>query len=386
MSDLQEAQDLEAFNDAYEEELEDDDTVDEEQEPDPTGFWEERQRELVTSVLDYNLKTLSDLIQDRKIDLSPKYQRRFRWDRKRQSQLIESFLMNVPVPPIFLNEDEYGQYSVIDGKQRLTAISSFMRGQLKLSGLKVFTDINGRSVNQLPPSLQNVLETRANLRAIIILRQSDPAVKFEVFQRLNTGGVRLNPQEIRNSAWPGPLNDMILELSVHENFHRLLGIQQPERSSLFKEMRDAEFVLRYLTFRNNWDTFSGGMMRHMDTYMADNQRMESSGLDEARVDFLSTLDSVEAAFGERAFRRWVPDSNQWRKQVLASLYDAQMIASRGRDLGTLSRNRRTILRRLQDLFANEDFRNSIDAATNTPTLFRTRIRMVSELLDEATSS
>jgi hypothetical protein len=89
---------------------------------DPTDFWEAKQRELVTSVVDYNLGTLAQLVQDGTIDVSPKYQRRFRWDNERQSKLIESFLMNVPVPPIFLNEDQYGQYSVIDGKQRLIDI------------------------------------------------------------------------------------------------------------------------------------------------------------------------------------------------------------------------------------------------------------------------
>jgi len=97
-------------------------------EPESVGFWEKKQRELVTNTVDYNLSTLSTLIKDKVIDLDPEYQRRERWDAQRQSRLIESFLMNVPVPPVFLNEDEYGSYSVIDGKQRLTAIHEFLRG------------------------------------------------------------------------------------------------------------------------------------------------------------------------------------------------------------------------------------------------------------------
>jgi hypothetical protein len=180
---------------------------------DAVQFWEEKQRELVTSVVDYNLKTLSDLVTSSEINLSPGYQRRSRWDDARKSRLIESFLMNVPVPPIFLNEDKYGEYSVIDGKQRLIAINDFLRGRLVLNGLQIFSDINGKSYDDLPPRLQTVIRTRPTLRAIIILRQSDEDIKFEVFQRLNTGGVSLNPQEIRNSAYPGPLNDFILEIS-----------------------------------------------------------------------------------------------------------------------------------------------------------------------------
>jgi hypothetical protein len=350
---------------------------------DPVGFWEEKQRDLVTSVLDYNLGTLSELITANTIDLSPDYQRRDRWSAKRQSKLIESFLMNVPIPPVFLNEDDYGKYSVIDGKQRLTAVHEFMRGRLRLSGLKVFGDINGSTVDNLPPALQNIIKTRANLRAVIILRQSDADIKFEVFQRLNTGGVKANPQEIRNSSWPGPLNNLILELSEHPAFHGLLHIERKEKSAIYKEMRDAEFVLRYFTFRDTWRTFSGGMMRHMDRFMADNQRMEDGQLDELRQDFLRTLTNVSASFGDHSFQRWVPENDGWRRQVIAALYDAEMFANRDRDPEKLKEVSGSILAGMKRLFANDDFRKSIDAATNTPALFKARIQSVHGLIDEA---
>ncbi|MQS06275.1 DUF262 domain-containing protein [Streptomyces alkaliphilus] len=117
--------------------------LDSEYEEDPVGFWEAKQRDLLTSVLDYNLRSLTDLVKNKQIDLSPNYQRRNRWKDDRKSQLIESFLMNVPIPNIFLNEDAYGHYSVIDGKQRLTAISDFLFGRFALTGLKVFGEANG---------------------------------------------------------------------------------------------------------------------------------------------------------------------------------------------------------------------------------------------------
>lgn len=354
--------------------------IEDEADDDPVDFWERKQRDLVTSVLDYNLETLSSLIQSGKIDLSPEYQRRGRWNADRQSKLIESFLMNVPVPPIFLNEDEYGQYSVIDGKQRLTGIHEFMRGRLRLRGLKVFGEINGRNIDDLPPSLQSVIQTRANVRAVIILRQSDQDVKFLVFQRLNTGGVKLNPQEIRNSTWPGPLNNMILELSTDPTFHDVLGISDRKRSAIFREMRDAEFVLRYFTFRDSWETFSGGMARQMDTYMVENQRTSEAGLAERKEDFLATLGVVKAAFGEHAFQRWMPERDLWRRQVVAALYDAQMFACRGLDAAVVGTHRDAILNRTRELFDDDDFRKAVDAATNTPALFRTRIRKVKELL------
>lgn len=347
------------------------------------ALFDKSQRDLVTSVVDYNLGTLADLVSRKKIDLSPRYQRRFRWDAHRQSRLIESFLMNVPIPPIFLNEDQYSKYAVIDGKQRLFAVQEFLRGRLKLRGLKVFDDINGSSIDDLPTRLRDIIETRATLRAIIILPQSQPAVKFEVFKRLNTGGVKLNPQEIRNSTFPGPLNDLILELSVLPEFHALLQITDRNRSALYREMRDAEFVLRYFAFRDTWDDFTRGMMRVMDDFMSDNQHMPEPALEDARTDFLDTLHAVEAAFGDHAFQRWVPENGAWRRQVLASLFDAEMFAVRGLDHAKLEAARSRIESRLKALFDDEHFRSAIDAATNTPRLFRTRITVMRDLVASA---
>lgn len=369
----------------YTRDIEEQDAILDSSEGDPTDFWERKQRELVTSVVDYNLATLSDLVQSKVIDMLPQYQRRLRWDEIRQSRLIESFLMNVPVPPIFLNEDEYGEYSVIDGKQRLTAVNLFLRGRLRLKGLEVFKEINGKSFDDLPPKLQTVFRTRPTLRAIIILRQSDEDVKFEVFQRLNSGGVRANPQEVRNSAYTGPLNDLILDLSENRMFHKLLGIKNKDKSAMYQEMRDAELVLRYLTFRTTWEKFSGGMRRQLDKYMAHNRRMSSELLDTARNDFLHTLEVVEACFGNHAFQRWIPPKKMWRQQVLAALYDAEMIACQGRDIVSIQGKQPAIIEATMALFANDEFRAAIDAATNSRDSFRTRIVMMKQLLDDILS-
>ncbi|MFD1148085.1 DUF262 domain-containing protein [Saccharothrix hoggarensis] len=349
---------------------------------DPVGFWEKKQRDLLTSAVDYNLSTLSQLIRSKQIDLSPKYQRRNRWTTQRKSKLVESFLMNVPIPPIFLNEDEYGHYSVIDGKQRLTAVNEFLLGRFSLSGLEVFSEFNGLPFEGLPSTLQTVLETRANLRAIIILRQSDADIKYQVFQRLNTGGIKLNPQEIRNSAWPGLLNSMILEESESREFHSALGIRDKSKSSLYREMRDAEFVLRFLTFHKDWATFSGGMGRRLDEYMALNHGMLKAEVEEHREAFRLAVKKAVAAFGEHAFRRWVPGEgkNFWRRQVLAAAFDAEIFAVMDFDERQLADNQAALISGLQELFTDSDFRKSVDSATNTPTYFRDRIKAVKNMI------
>ncbi|WP_083587079.1 DUF262 domain-containing protein [Agrococcus sp. Marseille-P2731] len=388
MSDLPELESTDTSRDVEDQELElDIDEADEldEQGDEPGLPVAKQRRELLTSVLDYNLNTLSNLVASDQIDLSPRYQRRDRWKADRQSRLIESFFMNVPVPPIFLNEDDYGKYSVIDGKQRLTAIHEFMRGRLRLKGLKVFEELNDKTIDDLAPSLRSIIGTRANLRATIILRQSDREVKFEVFRRLNTGGVSLNPQEIRNSTWPGPLNELLLDLSENETFRRMLGMGKPATSTLFKEMRDVELVLRFFAFREDWATFTGGMAKRLDRFMADNQRANSAALDEMRASFIRTLETVEAVFGATAFRRFNPDSNTWRKPVLAALFDAQMFAAMAWETGELEPHAQAIQAGYQDLFAHPEFRQAIDAATNTPARFRSRIEIMRHLLHDTAS-
>lgn len=365
----------------YAKDLEDDDSLDL-PETEPVDFWAEKQKELITSVVDYNLSAIYDLIQDNTIDLNPGYQRRLRWDNAKQSRLIESFLMNVPVPPVFLNEDEYGRYSVIDGKQRLNAVFQFLANSLELRDLSVFSDINRQRFNDLPVKLRNIIRTRPTIRAVIILRQSDSDVKYEVFQRLNTGGARLNPQEIRNNAFHGPLNDLVMSLSESREFHSALGIKSKSRSAIYQEMRDAELVLRYFTFKDTWRTFSGGIKRAMDRFMEQNRAAKEPLLTQLERDFRQTLRIVTSIFGDHSFHRWVPEKMDWRKHPLAALYDAQMLACQDFSIEQLAPHRSIILERFRELFFEEKFRRSIDAATNTPSLFKERIATLRVLLGE----
>ncbi len=339
-------------------------------EKEPISFWEQKQRELVTSVVDYNLSTLYELIHQNSINLSPGYQRRDRWSTEKQSQLIESFLMNVPVPPVFLNEDVYGQYSVIDGRQRLSAIYEFLSGALYLTGLEVFSDINGRNYRDLPSKLQSVFRTRPTLRAVIILRQSDPDIKYEVFRRLNTGGVNLNAQEIRNSVFSGSLNETLVNLSTDQTFHKLLGINNLRTSRLYQEMGDVELVLRFFTFRETWRTFSGGITRSMDTFIDENRNMPSEELRTAERDFLRALKNVEMCFDTNAFRRWLPATDKWRNKILASLYDTQMLALREYEPEQIQLHHEKIVSRFQELFEEDEFQKAIKASISNYFVFR----------------
>lgn len=370
------------MDDDYKNDFEENDNQD--QESSQVNFLEKKQRELLTSTIDYNLESLTNLITKRVIDLEPKYQRRFRWDDQRKSKLIESFLMNIPVPPIFLNEDDFGRYSVIDGKQRLSAINDFITGKLILKDLEVFKDLNGLNMFDLPIEFQNSVKIRATVRAIIILRQSDKDIKYEVFQRLNTGGVKLNAQEIRNSAFPGLLNDKILDLSEDKHFQKILGIKSKAKSRIYQEMKDAELILRFFALRKTWTSYGGGLKIILDEFLDRNKTLKEDEVLQLEKDFKSTLNLVESIFGiDGVFRRWIPQSSKWKQQISAPIYDMQMLAFYGKNKERLIAQKEAILDEFKLLFSNDKiFLESIESSTASPQKFLYRINKLKEIVEK----
>ena len=132
--------------------------------------FEKSQNDLVLQASDFSLQGLKEMVDNNVIDLSPQYQRRERWEGSRQSELIESFLLNVPVPPIYLAEEEYGIYSIIDGKQRITAVSDYLNNTYVLQGLQKFVELNGARFRDLPKTLQSALRIRPYIRVITLLK------------------------------------------------------------------------------------------------------------------------------------------------------------------------------------------------------------------------
>ena len=336
--------------------------------------FEKSQNDLVLQSSDFSLQGLREMVESQTIDLSPKYQRRERWDIIRQSELIESFLLNIPVPPVYLSEEEYGVYSIIDGKQRITAVSDFLSNSFALKGLESFPQINGSRFRDLPNSLQNALRIRPYVRVITLLKQSESELKYEVFLRLNRGGIKLNNQEIRNVAFRGSLNDAIYDASENDFLRRALNITGPKSKS-YQQMQDAELVLRFLTLRENWKTFSGSFSRSMDQFMLRHSNIEKSMAVNLTGNFVSTISHVESIWGDRAFQRW--DGSQWRQQTLAGLYDAQMIACdqlNTKSLHQLRQNSNQVIAATQKLFDDPAFEEAVRLGTNTPSRMIYRVQ------------
>jgi hypothetical protein len=172
---------------------------------------------------------------DEKVDgeprykLDPEYQRRHRWSIERKSRLIESFLMNVPVPPVFLYERDLARFEVMDGRQRLTALNDFYYDKFELKGLTYWPELDGRTYSTLPSKVRDGIDRRY-ISSIILLKETasddEQAAKLKkmVFERLNSGGVKLSSQESRNAVYDGPLNQLCLKLSENSRFKEMWGI------------------------------------------------------------------------------------------------------------------------------------------------------------------
>ncbi len=218
---------------------------DSEPDPDETPI---RDRRLFTQPYDLVVESLIEQIAAKTMFLRPlserpQFQRRYVWSNQLASRLIESILLNVPIPPCYLSQSEEFELDVIDGQQRLFSIYRFLENQLKLTGLEVLTEFAGLRFFELPDRAQRRIKTHT-LRCVLITNESHPEIKFDVFQRLNTNTVPLNAQELRNCIYRGTLNSLLKEAVEYEPWLRILNRRKPD-----KRMRDEELVLRFYAFR-----------------------------------------------------------------------------------------------------------------------------------------
>lgn len=339
------------------------------------------QESLVVQQSDFSLKAISDMVNKNSINIEPGYQRRERWSPSKQAALIESFILNVPVPPIYLSEDDYGIYSVIDGKQRISAIRNFITDKLKLKELKEINELNGKTFSELPPPIQNALSIRPYIRVITLLKQSDPELKYEVFLRLNTGGEKLLPQEIRNVAYSGPLNDLLFELSSNKLLAKKLKIKD-HKSTAYQNMDDVEHVLRFFTLSDNWKIIGNILGSEMDLYMRNNRKPDGNKIKEMKKRFNTCIEACFGLWGEYAFNK--PLINGWRAQLISPLYDAEMVAVsmlNKKEIDILKKKSKDIIKQTRSLFEEDEaFVKSVTQATNNPANVKKRVRDMHTLL------
>ena len=203
---------------------------------------------------------LTQLIGD-EIDVAPAYQRQYRWDDVRASQLIESLLLGIPIPSLFMATNDDSSWEIVDGLQRLTAVTKFcsdtdglekvkQNENLKLDGLKKLTEFNGLYFSDLPSDMQKAFLKRA-FKVVTLSDKSDKIVRFDLFERLNRGGIELSKQEIRHCVFRGEFADFLEEMGKNEDFNKVLILKENQKKDATKE----ECVLRFFAYLNDRSSF-----------------------------------------------------------------------------------------------------------------------------------
>lgn len=295
-----------------------------------------KERTVKTQNIEYDLETLVKKIKKGIIKLNPDYQRNHRWNDSESSRLMESLILNIPIPTVYLSQDvdvdeevddDVARYSVIDGQQRLTAIYGFMTNAYKLEGLEVLELLNGSYYKDLPPFLIRRLEERT-IKCLRIDSTVDPQVKFDIFERLNSGAVQLESQELRNAIYRGKFNDIIKELAKNEDFRKLLGIdlKNPEENNKVKKMQDVEYVLRFYSYidgegENMKKSFKDFLSEQMDKY----NKFDSNDLERLKKHFEKVMSFIIIQLGTDAFAKYKVENEKLKLQshFNAAVYDAR---------------------------------------------------------------
>lgn len=350
------------------------------------------QLRVVRSTLDFTLHTLKSALSDPNyISLSPSYQRRGRWDRKKRSLLIESFLLNVPIPPLFLFENDYNQYEVMDGRQRLETIAEFLENDFPLTGLEFWPELQGKRFRDLPGTIQRGL-LRRTISAVVLLAETakgdeDFDIRMVLFRRLNTGGIKLNPQELRNALYPGLFNKLLRDLSRHELFTTLWRIPPKSKNeeddppasllknTLFKSMMDCELVLRFFAIRETILSDLKGSLRHiLDKTMNNKQAVSAEEADGLKALFLNTLHRLINALGRDFIV--LPGT----KRPSRPLYDALMVAASMHQEVQFEPVAAEITARLRDTLTNPKKYDVLVGRGNTVDAIKARVALAEYIL------
>jgi len=326
-------------------------------------------KEVYTTPSDPDVKTLLGRIEDRSLILHPKFQRASVWDDKRKSRLIESLLLNLPIPPCFLAEDEDGTRVVVDGQQRLIAIDDFYHGRYALTGLEVLSDLNGSRWINLPPKYDRKILQRV-LRTLVISHHTNPELRFIIFERLNTGAVPLIDQEIRNATLSGRLNDLLDELAKSPAFLACMRIAAPD-----VRLRHHELVLRFFAVDNVLNDYKPPLKLILTNYMRLFRNLPPTQIAGLRAKFSSGLAACSSVFGENAFRKYDVQTDRYERSVSRALFDLQMITLGDIDRVGLMERRGDVQLAFQSLFRNDrEFSEALSRATDHRSRFYLRLR------------
>jgi hypothetical protein len=278
---------------------------------------------------DWNIGTLRDKLDRGLLDLQPHYQREYVWSLRPElpSRLIESLLLEIPIPPIYFGKIPGGRLEVIDGQQRLTTLIEFVSNKFSLRKLNRMSSLNGKHFRDLSQEQQaKILD--ASIRSVVIDAGTNGDLRYEVFERLNRGSMALNEQEVRNCIFRGPFNDLLAGLEMDSAWRRVKGGNKPEPRFVERQM-----ILRFFAFANRLNYYAGNLKGFLTEYMRCHAPTDPEQLRAQAAMFRQTMQNVYAVFGPQSARLYSvpPGSNDgtWDTKFSVAALDIQASALAG---------------------------------------------------------
>lgn len=264
---------------------------------------------VVSRNINIEIESLKNKRDRNQLILQPEYQRKYVWEKSKASNLIGSILLNIPIPPVFIS-NENDRWEVIDGQQRLTSIFNYIEDKFpnknsdgysdfKLTNLKGLpNEFSNKKFKDLPQKYQNYILSK-EIPVIVIEGSTNKEIKFEMFKRLNTGMTKLNNQELRNCLYRGPYNDFIKRMAKYEPFRKIISMPKYENKMIYEEL-----ILSYFTFLDmNYQLYKGGLIKLMNKNMEKNRYIDEKYLKEKEDKFKKSVDIIKMMFEDgQAFR------------------------------------------------------------------------------------
>lgn len=335
------------------------------------------------------------------VDLSPEFQRRSNlWNAMRKSSLIESMLLRIPIPSLYVSEDKEGNYAVVDGLQRICAIAHFMNvnalnkavnvqlDPLRLTGLQSLAKYEKATFEELPRALQRrISETELTLH--IIRASTPPDVKFNIFSRINQGGLPLTAQEIRNAIYRGEWRNRVRRLSESEMF-----LDATERKIKGERMEDIELVLRFVAHYTLQPNEKRPDEENLDEFLNETVEKRSITWNDDRwrdieAAFLRAVGSARNVFGRIAFRKYFPPESH-RLPINRGLFETESVVLARRspaELALLTDRSDQVIDKFAVAFnGDRDFQNALLYATGRGRSSNKRIETINAILSEVLSA
>ena len=307
--------------------------------------------------------------------MNPDFQRDFIWPEDKQSKLIESVIMRIPLPVFYMAEDNEGRMVVVDGLQRLSTFNQFVNGDLRLR-LPDRDELNGKRFADLSPKFQNRIED-CNLIFYIIDSRAPERARLDIFERVN-GGVPLTRQQMRNCLFMGPATNFLKEESQTDIFYRATG-----RSLNRRTMRDREFVNRFCAFRLlGIDEYRGDMDDFLANCLTRMNKMGESNLQRLSSTFRQGLANNSNLFGRHAFRKSCASESQGRSVINASLWDVMSTGLSSYSETHVDAQADPLREAVRALLDDDEFDTAITYGTSDTRRVKSRFRMTNKLLKE----